>query len=250
MKAWLRFTLLGLAAYLLFLVVMVPAAQIVSWLSPAVGNVRISGLSGTLWSGEALVVEAGGLGLQNLEWQLRPMALFTGVLEFALTARLGNERVHAHAGVNLLGNKRLTDVQGRVALDHVLKSLGIAQVGVSGLLALDLDEVRWNETHVPLMEGIVRWEPAAIVAPLDLDLGVASLSMHTANDRTLGDLDASGGQLLVQGKVELNTDGAYSLNADLRSRGDLPSQLAESLATFTEYSNGVYRLEWSDNVRP
>jgi general secretion pathway protein N len=250
MKAWLRLTLTGLVAYLVFLVFTMPAAPVVSWLSPAENNVRISGVSGTLWSGQALAVETGKLGLQDLQWHFRPMALFTGALEFALSARLGAERVHARAGVSLLGNKRLTQVQGRVSLDDVLKRLAVRQVATAGLLQLDLDKVLLNDGSLPLMEGSVSWKPARIVAPVELDLGGAELNMHMEGDGTVGDLEASGGQLLVQGKVELNADGQYKLDSELRAQGDVPPQVAEFLSTFTEYRNGVYRLEWSDTWNP
>lgn len=250
MKPWLRFTLIGLAAYLTFLVVMVPAAPVISWLSPAESKLRVSGVSGTLWSGEALAVKTGKLDLQNFQWQLRPIALFTGVLEFALTARLGDERVHARAGVSLFGNKRLTQVQGRVALNDVLKRLGVAQVATAGVLELDLDEVRLSEVSAPMMEGSVMWKPAGIVAPVELDLGGAQLNMYMERDSTLADLDASGGQLLVQAKAQLHADGQYSLDAELRTQGNVPPEVAEFLSTFTEYRNGVYRLEWSDKLKP
>ncbi len=249
MKPWLRFALTGLAAYLVFLVVTLPAAPLVSRLASADTGLRIAGVSGTLWSGEAVALDTGTLNLRDVEWHLQPLALFTGTLKFALAGSLGTETVRAHAGVNLWGTQRLTRVQGRLPLGEVLQRLDVpAEAGVAGMLEFDLDEVRWTDAALPLVDGNLVWKPALMVAPVELDFGTASLKMRIEDDRTLGDLNASGGQLLVQGKVEMQPDGAYRLDAELRTNGDVPGQVGDFLSTFTEYRNGVYRLEWSDQL--
>ena len=246
MTVW-RSVALGVVAWLVFLVATVPADRALA-LAPPIPGVAIGSVQGTLWHGRAGRVVAKGVALERVRWQFRWLPLFAGRAEFDLQARLAGKPVHAIAGKGFSGTPYLKDVQLSLPASDVLYRLGIKQVSVGGELILDLDEVRFSPSGVPMFSGETRWAPASIEAPLALSLGSATLTTQHDDNTTQGKLVAQGGALQVQADVVLERSGAYRLNALITQNGNVPQAVTKFLTTFTEYENGKYRLEWSDNL--
>lgn len=128
---------IGILIYLLFMVVLFPARIAVA-LAPLPAGVQLSGVSGSLWHGQAELAKFGQRQLEQLSWQLSPWALLTGSIKAQL--QLGNrssavngsglvswsasgvraKELRLHAPVNfLVGNSHLpfkTVLSGDVSL--------------------------------------------------------------------------------------------------------------------------------------
>ena len=68
----------GIAAFLLFALVTLPASVVLSLIN--LQGVTLSGVSGSIWNGRAEAVRAGTLNVGSVEWNLDVLALFTGKL--------------------------------------------------------------------------------------------------------------------------------------------------------------------------
>ena len=247
MKSYWRGLLIGVTAYLLFMVVGAPAAKVLSWVQP--DGVHIAGVEGSLWSGQAALVSVAPVQLESLRWQFRPFALLVGQLGYALQADLQGNPVQADVGSSFLGTPRVSDVRGRIAAADLLRMLGVPQhVGLAGDLEFDISKVVWADSGYPALQGVVTWSPARIVTPVQLELGKAQLDTWIEDGITRGKLETQGGTLLVEADVELQASGAYRLDARLQQKGDMPPAVGQFLSSFAEYSNGTYRLEWSDSI--
>ncbi|HFD80154.1 MAG TPA: type II secretion system protein N [Gammaproteobacteria bacterium] len=248
MKRWWRGWVLGVVAWLLFLVARAPADRLLPLAQSRLPQVHLAGIEGTLWSGRAALVDVRPLQFSEVRWDLRLLPLLTGRLEFAVDGQLQGRPVHANAGSTLLGRPYLRQVRGRVAASDLTYWLGLSQVGLGGELDFDLDEVRWFDTGLPAVAGHAGWMPALVEAPLELNLGQVKLDTRIEQQVTKGKLDASGGALVAQADVELKPDGAYRIDANIRQKGEIPPAVGKFLSSFAEYRDGVYRLEWSDTL--
>lgn len=246
MTVW-RTVAAGVVAWLVFLVATIPADRALA-LAPQIPDVAFGQVQGTLWNGQATRVSVRDIPLEGLRWRFRPLSLFTGRIEFDLKARLDGKPAHALAGARFSGTPYLADVQLSLPAPELLYRLGIKQVDVSGDLIMDLDDVRFTETGIPMFSGVTRWAPAEVKAPLVLSLGTATLTTQHDGSITEGDLVVTGGALQVKADVALEATGAYRLNAVITQNGNIPQAVTKFLATFAEYQNGSYRLEWSDNL--
>jgi general secretion pathway protein N len=102
-RTWVRFALAGVAAYLVFLVVNLPA----SWLGYALerasgGAIGLGAPSGTVWKGRGTLAARSGQGyraLADIEWRCNPLSIFTGALAVTLSGDAPD--------ANLRGNLRL-----------------------------------------------------------------------------------------------------------------------------------------------
>lgn len=74
---------IGVLIYLIFMVVLFPARIAVA-LAPLPAGIQLSGVSGSLWQGQAELVQLGARQLQQLSWQLSPWALLTGSVQAQL----------------------------------------------------------------------------------------------------------------------------------------------------------------------
>lgn len=248
MKRWHGIAI-GLVAYLLFLVINAPAARVLPLLQPLLPAVQLRNVDGTVWSGSSAWALAGPVQLQAVRWKFRPFALLTGKTEIALNGQLQGRTLQARIGKHWFGGPYLRDLQGLVPVQELLTWMQVGQVGAQGNLELSLDEVRWSDARIPAIAGLMTWLPARVVTPMEIDFGKAQLESRLGEGgMSLGKLTTSGSALLVAADVQLNPDGAYRMDAEIRQDGEVPSAVANFLSTFAEYRNGSYHFEWSNSL--
>lgn len=77
-RSWLWISLATLLLLALVVIATFPAALAWRWWGDRVPDVRLSGLSGSVWNGEALRVAVRGQALGKLKWQVSPLSLLGG----------------------------------------------------------------------------------------------------------------------------------------------------------------------------
>ncbi|WP_258807329.1 type II secretion system protein N [Pseudidiomarina sp. CB1] len=108
-----RWLLWLIPVYLIGVVVFAPARAVL-WFIPEQSGFSLSAVSGTLWNGEASISAAASpqvtVNLQNIQWQLKPLALVSGkaLLDFTIPqsntiAGQGTASVGLNGSVNLQG---------------------------------------------------------------------------------------------------------------------------------------------------
>lgn len=251
MKAGLmKLVPIGIAAYVLFLIVTAPAAKIIPYFQPQLQDVHLAGISGTLWSGKALQVSVPPVQMTQVGWQFKPLSLFMGGVAFQLDGLLGGKVFSTRAGLGLFSDPYLADAKGSVPAVDVMFWSGLSAVELDGELDFLLDDVVFSTGTVPAVAGQLVWKPAMVLAPVELNLGLAELTTVIEPDGvTRGQLIANGGALTMQGDVTLQPDGRYEMAGDIKKTGSVPQAVEKFLSTFAEFGNGSYRLEWSDQIK-
>lgn len=104
MKSVLKWCTLSLVVYFIFLVVKLPAVQVLSKIQLPEG-INISGISGTIWHGQAQRAQVNGLPINDLNWTLSFLPLLLG--EISADIKAGNIRdvgqISASGHVNFSG---------------------------------------------------------------------------------------------------------------------------------------------------
>lgn len=202
----------GIAAFLVFLVAMVPASQVARRL-PA--GVAFDGVSGTVWSGRARAVSVEGRALGALDWSCRPWRLV--LLEWSCRIGLqpaGGEVSGEFSG-DFAGNLTGRGIRGTAP---IASFEGIATPrGWTGNLELDLETLAVGSGRPESASGRVLLRGLRAPGPngerlgdFELVVGEGSVGGATLNGR-LRDL---GGPLRVRGAIELFEDGRYLLRGD------------------------------------
>ncbi len=249
MKPGMKLVPVAIGAYILFLVMSAPAAKLIPYFQSQLQGVQLAGISGTLWSGKAAQLSVTPVQLTQVSWSFKPLTLLLGAVEFQLDAQLGGRALSASAGRSLLSGAYLSDVSGSVTAANLMHWVGLGMVELDGHLDFVLDEVEFSAGAIPAVAGQLAWKPALVLAPLELNLGLAELTTTIESGGiTSGQLVTNGGALTLQGVVTLQPDGQYQLTGDVKKTGVVPPAVDTFLSTFAELKNGSYQLEWADQL--
>jgi len=223
--SWIKYALLGLLLYLVFLIIELPA----SWLSWGLthfsqGTVVISHPQGTLWNGKGELIisypRSRHHAIGDTEWRINPLWLVTGKVKIAV--RVLGEQVQART--------RLALGPGKYVIEQTVATLPAAFVatvyspaslfGPEGALRIESDSLALDETGIT-GSATARWLGAASsltpVRPLgDYQLaltgkgGSVALKLSTLK----GDLELAG-----QGQWNITKGGLINFNGSARPRG-------------------------------
>jgi hypothetical protein len=119
-RARLRFILLGLAAFLIALLVVFPAAWVKGLLPP---QVSCGGIAGSIWRGQcsALAITVPGqpaLRLDSLDWQLHPLTLLRARAQADIAATGTDLAARGEITVSSAGYLEIAALSGSIGLDH------------------------------------------------------------------------------------------------------------------------------------
>lgn len=226
-----RYLLIGLLAYLVFLVVQFPADRAYAMWKTGPGaqqKVVLSGLSGTVWQGSAQQALIDGQRLQGLEWHLKPWTVLFGKLSLDYEVRLDD---------GFLRGSLAADPQGAVAFDALEAKLPLAQLSIKALAALrpagvvnlNLQDVDWNGQALLSAQGRVVWTGAGINLFQPLQFGDLALTLETRDDAVVGQLSDGGGPLQADGLLTLKPDGSYQFSGSFAARDGTQSPLGRAL---------------------
>jgi len=230
MRPYLRYGLTGVGAFILFLIVLAPAARVY----PVIAEkrplpVHLYALGGTVWHGRADVATAGDLRLEDLSWRMRPFALVLGRLETRLTFELAGHPLQGTVGRRFGGPLYLHDVSARLPLSQIEPMFTRASMGLEGEIALELDEAEVVDHAISVLRGRFTVSNATIGAPLNLTLGSYVMDLTSEGGIVRGVLSDGGGPLRLEGVVTLKPDGSYQLTAQFAARDANRPELIQAL---------------------
>lgn len=227
MKPWLKGGALMLGAYVLFMFMLAPAHLITDRLQTEL-PLRLSGTSGTLWSGSADEVRYTDIPLGALTWRLSPWSLMFGTANTRL--ELQGEAINADARV-------VADESGAVELSDAVISLDAGflkhapniPVDLGGVIRADIARLEADKSGITALDGEITWHSAQVTAPLKLALGDYNVAFETQDKGISGKLRSRGGPLKSSGDVQILNKRRYSVELRLTPAADAPEEVRNLL---------------------
>ena len=231
MKPVWRYSLFALCAYLLFMLVLFPADRIYSLLHQrGILALPLYQVSGSIWRGHIGRARIAGLDVNDLNWCLHPWALFLGRLEAGVNVATDNEPLAVVIGRKLDGSYYVRNGDEALSIP-VLESVFAARpYGITGTLALDLEDIRLQSGHLQSVTGELQWLQAGLGAPLGIELGNFELALANSDGAVQGTLKDIGGPLQAEGQLVLQANNNYRLTMTLASRDSMRSDLRQALS--------------------
>ncbi|MEX2496267.1 MAG: type II secretion system protein N [Woeseia sp.] len=219
-----RLIVAGAAALLVGLVVGFPASLAYQQFAPP--GLALSGLSGTIWKGQAAQGSAWGLYLENLSWQFHPLSLITlepgyriaaapiaGFLECDVAATLGGVRIS-----NLAAAIPIASLQSLLPVN-----------GVEGDLSLQFDKLVLDQGFPVAADGTLAVAGLTIPALSATALGDFRAFLRSTNNQVTGDVEDVSGVLDVTGEITLLPDRSYRLVGRIAAEPEAPEALQQQL---------------------
>ena len=257
-----RFLVLGLLTYIIFLVLTFPAERAYAYWkssdissSTASRNFALTGISGSVWSGKANAAVIQNTRLDNIEWTLRPWTLLLGQVglgwRFQLPDSQGSKQASYGQGVTALGLDGSVDfssLEAQVPASIVASMAKMKALQPSGTLSLNLQDVEWNGQSLVSAEGRVVWRAAGVNLFTPVSLGDLTLTLETNDVEIKGVIADSGGPLSAEGLFTLEEDGKYQFNGAFSARGD-SKELKNALRSMGRPgADGKVKISYSGNL--
>ncbi|NDV90762.1 type II secretion system protein GspN [Alteromonas sp. 345S023] len=188
MKLRVGWILGGIVAFIIFAIAYMPATHLIGRVSLPKG-VSVNNVSGTVWSGRAQQAIVNGLPINNLRWEISPLALVTGTLSADISG--GNLRnsddiaFNGNVATNLLSLDHLKahDFIIYLPVDRVLAQVNLPlPVNAGGRFKVKLDDVSMGETCRTL-SGTGDWLNATVAGTQGpIDFGTYSATLRCEGD--------------------------------------------------------------------
>ncbi len=243
--------LLGVAAYLVFLLSRLPAPLVYDMLeSQLPPSVKVYGLEGSVWQGRVARLDWQGRSFHGVDWELHPTSLLMGRTAITLAFR-NSDRSHASLSLSrsLGGDLSLSDVRATLPMAELVAMARIPAVKLGGELSLNLERLDVAGMVLEEAEGAAMWNGASSQFPQNMELGDVSARLTTTEEGVLVTLADGGGPLELGGSLLLAPDGQYKLEAKLAARQGQNSPLGRSLRMLgNPGSDGKVTLNNSGNL--
>jgi len=249
-----RLILLGLIAFVVSILFLFPAAPVVDRVKPMIAPVVLEGVGGKVFGGSVdRVSYDDGLmpvELQNVTWRLAPQKLLTlkAGVNFTFDAYGGEGSGKFDNAYN--GDINVTDLvfNGPAKGLEVLLPLPIAEF--TGDVNVSVESVEIRNNLLSSMRGVFSWSNARLDTPIDATLGNIELDIKPVDDQThRGFVKAAGGEVDVDGTLDLNMNGDFRADLTLTPKSDASPELLNALRGIARADNsGRYRIQHNGNV--
>ncbi|MFQ6005378.1 MAG: type II secretion system protein N [Woeseia sp.] len=220
-----RLIVAGIVTLVIGLLVTFPARVAYRWFAPP--QLKLAGISGSIWHGTASQGSAGGIYLTDVAWHFKPLALLTGQLAFSTRSNPVSGFLDADIAVGIGGRVTMSDVAGAVSLASLAAAFPLN--GVEGDVTLRFEEL--------VIDGGFPVEATGTVGIANLisrylsatTLGDYRAKLRTGDDGISGTLEAVSGVLELDGTVRLMPDRNYQLLGEVAARPEAPAAIARQL---------------------
>lgn len=216
----------GILAFLVGFLALLPARVVYQWLAP--DELRLAGISGTVWNGRAAHASVNGWYVRNLEWRTRPWALALGQAKARVSGEPQAGFFDATVGVGAGGKVSVTAATASVSLASLAGAL--SQPGLSGEANLQIERLEIRDGLPIAATG--RVAVASLFAPAIYEaapIGGYQAEFFTREDGIAASVEDTDGVLDLAGSLTLSPDRNYAFVAQLAPKPGIDDGLRNRL---------------------
>jgi len=220
MKSILGYSLLGLLAFLLSLLLLAPATVVTHLLSARLSGFGAQVVEGLATNGIVRGVYWRDIQIERLAWRWQPLALLTGGLAFGLDADDPQLKLVTSAAIGLDRRIHFREMNGRLPLSKISALARQPKLPLQGLVEFSLRDLYLNTAGLPLMaEGVVHLRNLRVTLGQALNLGDFTVRLTPNQPEGIqGVIKDDGGPLALDGILHLAPDGRYRFNGQAAIR--------------------------------
>ncbi len=244
-----RLITLGGVAYLLFLLMLFPAATVWSWFAPKGLPLQLQGINGSIWQGAASQTSWKGQPLGALHWDLQMLPLLLGKLGAGFSIQTPQGYLQGEVTVPLTsGPIRLSEVSGQLPLTELMSFVPPMPipVAVAGTVTLNITQLEFDPvSHAATATGRASWQSAEVLSPQAFKMG--NLQAEIATDEqgvVVAQLKDLGGPLELDAQILFKPDSSYGLSGTVGAKNDADASLQQALGWLGKAdAKGKYKLK-------
>jgi general secretion pathway protein N len=228
MKISWRLIVLGVVAYLMFLLIALPADVVLSRLQSR--GIAAVGVSGSVWNGRAAAMQIGRFGLGSVEWHVSPWRLFTGKLSTDLRAKRDDGALQASVSIGFGKRAVVKQMQGSLPI-AALSGFGLPS-GWQGTVNMNMSLIELQDYWPVSAVGTI--DATNLVGPAYQPMQIGNFRVDFAGNQSASDLAATlsstgDGPFDVVGTLHLRANRSYEIDAQVGTRPGAPEQAVKGL---------------------
>jgi len=222
-----HYIIAGVTGYLLFLLLLTPAASVISLLNLPAKTISLSGITGSIWSGQVAQAQIKSQPVEAISWSLKPLSLFAGNISTKLQATVFESPVNGRLNYSYIDSSTsLYDVSSYLKADALQKKLNLPFGEIAGNLKLNFEQIIIKSKALPAMSGEIKWSNAQLTLADKISFGDILLSINPDDAGNLsGKLSNTGGELIINGDITVTAKSIYTLRISLKPRANASAEL-------------------------
>jgi general secretion pathway protein N len=247
MKHSLKWAALGLCAYVVFLVIKLPAAQVLGNLSLP-PDIKLQGVKGTIWQGQAMNATVQGLPVNNINWTLDFWPLLMGNISANISA--GNireaDQIAFLGDVSFSSDRiQLTDVQVYLPTHLMISLLPLPfPVNAEGRFKVQVAELDYKQSCQAL-KGNGQWLNAKVTGLEGMiDLGNFTADMACENNNILLSVKEPNSFGLTANAI-IPANLKFAVSGRFKPNANLPEEVHQAAQFFgNKDAQGFYNIKF------
>ncbi|MDN4502957.1 type II secretion system protein N [Alteromonadaceae bacterium BrNp21-10] len=246
MKSTVKIVLSAIALFLFFLIWHLPATVVLDRVNLP-KNIRLSGVSGTLWQGHLQQLVVNGIAINDVDWQLDALPLLMAEVQAQIDA--GNSRdieeVALSGQISLSTDHiQLSDAQVYVPASTLLAQVKLPlPIDAQGRFSVNISQLDYPQKCQQL-SGKGQWLKAEVTGtqgPIVLGNFDALLSCQQDD---VAIVIQSGNSFGIDATVLVKPNGKYAVNGKFKPSESLPQEVHQAAAFFGKTdAQGFYNIK-------
>ncbi|MGD8567470.1 MAG: type II secretion system protein N [Gammaproteobacteria bacterium] len=251
-KSSIKYTLLGLLAYTVFLLVTLPADVAYGFWKTKFGGqnvpVMLNDIEGSIWSGRIGESTIKGQQIQSFSWDVNVLTLLLGIVEANVELKVTDGYANGTVGYALFGGSYVNGLEAWLPLNQIDQLVNVAALRPGGAVDVKMSNVKLNNNTVVSAQGDVAWYSAEMTLLKKITLGDLQIKFEPNEGGVKGVLSDQGGPLRAEGVLQLNPDKSYEFKGAFGTRGEQPD-LHAALTTMGRFDrDGMVKVSLKGNL--
>jgi len=218
-------------SYIIFLLILLPASQVISLLKIPATTASFNGISGSIWSGRIDHLRLQRENIHAIQWDINPLSLVTGNLSAHMLGSYQNIDASALLNYSLFSKKlSLSDLRSEFSAGQLQKILELPFAELTGSMHMDMNNIVLQDNKLSHANGQIIWKDANIKLSKPISLGKINLDLTTPKSGELSaTLSNKQGALSIKGQFKLMANSRYTVDVRLKPRANASAELTDLL---------------------
>ena len=249
-----RLIYIGIACYLVFLFYTIPASFLTRYIVPSIPAaqaIELTGVSGTIWAGQAINANLNRFNLGKFQWDLSGWRLLLGSVALDMNFTGPLMQGSGNVSVGLQGAITSEDLQINMAAGMFTPLFYGLPISFDGDIRGNIESLQFEQGQRLNAKGRVIWYKARLETPQTIELGDYVATLEPANRGTKIIIkDTSKGPIETNLTIQLKGTGEYKINGSLKARDQGQQHIIEALRLIGRADNsGRYWIVRNGKLR-
>lgn len=243
----INYIIVILVLYLFFLVINFPASIVLSAIKLP-GNLNLSNVSGTVWSGTIGKLKYSGVNLGQFNWELNPINLLVGELSGDISVVNKKQYINTEFNFSPSGKIELEETHFLIQLSTFQPLTYGMPFSYDGKISGYFPVSFFHKNNYVGVNGKLSLNNLEMITPQHQSFGDFVVDFRAEKEgATSGQIKDSGGLLNIDGKLSLTKNGQFNLSAKLAAREKGGS--LEKVISFLGRKDASGRVQLNSNFK-